>query len=313
MSVELWLDQRDSNYNSARRRGVSQKKMAEQDAQFKTSIDQCQDLDCVQKAFFAETQNLIVLEKDANQSYPIPQISPAVTKSERLRVPAKIESDISSPPSAQKLNFFPELAGVAWWIIAMGILAVCIGLVITINLANAVIFPEKPGRHAGLSAQQIKVKQGIEGSGRGWGMVAGVVLALVAGIATCVYFGASPLILKYAAASAAMLMTAISSGLLVQRVHIGVSTSDAKCKKCGTEYSVIHTETDKNLISAIPRSTVVRQNLSSGSVEIRTTMWTEARYKIIRNFRCNACGSLTKKTSYQTATEDRKTISNIQR
>ncbi len=148
-----------------------------------------------------------------------------------------------------------------------------------------------------LSPEQIKMKKGIQNTGRIIGFNSSLVIGILIWLFTkeiyphlCYLFAIASLPATYWISNA---------------TYVSLKASDAKCKDCGADFSVNHTNKEKNFLSAIPkRSETISGRAISGTNEgkniITVRTWTEEKYEVINTYTCISCKASRRTKSFKT-------------
>lgn len=153
------------------------------------------------------------------------------------------------------------------------------------------------------SKHQIEIKGRIEGGSA----VAGLAAALVACLIVWLFARTSfPILVWVLVAIIFPLVYGLASA-----IYKTVKSDHARCKSCGSEFSVDRSSHDESLLSAVPRQSErqighVVSGRDEGKRIIVVEAWTEERYEVVDTFQCYACGD-TKRVKSHTTREVGKT------
>lgn len=154
-----------------------------------------------------------------------------------------------------------------------------------------------------ISREQIELKGRIDGGSA----IAGLASALIACLIVWLIAHSSfPILVWVFIAVAFPLVYGLASA-----IYKTVKTEQARCKSCGSEFSVDRSSRDESLLSAVARKSErqighVVSGRDEGKRIIVVEAWTEERYEVVDTFQCYACGD-TKHVKSHTTREVGKT------
>ena len=143
-----------------------------------------------------------------------------------------------------------------------------------------------------LSQDQIEKEASIRKSATIWGVIAGVIVALLALWILSGQGGA----IRYGGAVIIGLVVAA----LVFRASFNSGAKNAKCSSCGAAFSISRTDRSEELASSEKKEK--REELEDGSTKIMT--WTEEIYDVTETFSCAKCNDVTTKNHKTTRRKD---------
>ena len=148
-----------------------------------------------------------------------------------------------------------------------------------------------------LSKEQRALKESIEGGAA----LAGVACGLIAALVVWLFTRNGYPILTYVFVS----LTLPATYWVASVVYTALKTEDAKCKACGTAFSVARVGRDESLVAATPRKQEhahghVHGGRDDGKRLVVVETWTEERYEVLDRYLCHACHNETATKSYRT-------------
>ncbi len=147
-----------------------------------------------------------------------------------------------------------------------------------------------------LSENQEELRQSIQKSSMIWGVVLGVVAALIA------YWimGSQEAMLRLGSSA----VLGVGAGFGIFRWIFGSRAKSAKCSKCGAAFSIARTNREETLVSSEEKEE--REAQEDGSIKV--SRWREEKFDVRDTYECSGCSDVTTKTSQTTRRKDEESI-----
>ncbi len=147
-----------------------------------------------------------------------------------------------------------------------------------------------------LSENQEELRQSIQKSAITWGVVLGIIAALIA------YWtmGSQEAMVRMGGSA----VLGLGAGFAIYRWIFGSRARSAKCASCGAAFSIARTNREETLVSTEEKEE--REAQEDGSTKVNR--WKEEKFDVLDTFECSSCSDVTTKTSQTTRRKDEESI-----
>lgn len=154
----------------------------------------------------------------------------------------------------------------------------------------------------GLTAEQQALKNKITTSAIVWGVVAGIVIAL---LAFWLLANAGEIVRWIVA-----VLAGAAAGFITHRLLYSSGVAKAVCKKCGTAFGIREVSRSEQLLSSEQRKKVeeVKPATKIDARGTRTTTWIEEKYEVTAVDECFKCHDRTERKWTVTREKDRSEL-----